>query len=127
MSNFFLPLSEKLKIKKIRLLSGLFIIISFFALTNSWVLLFASIICTLGIAIPLWFTIAYVIGDVLSLVVNLLAGSKGEEFTQDEHGAVERYVSDAKNRKISKSEVKMKLKDVGWDDQLIDKIVNSVY
>lgn len=131
MSNFLLPLSEKLKTKKIRLLSGFFIITSYFALTSNLATFFsilaASIICTGGIGGGLWLAIAYIIGTVLSLVVNLLAGSDRQELLPDEHRAVERYVSEAKNRKISKGEVKMNLKNVGWDDQLINKIVNSVY
>lgn len=127
MKNFLLSLSEKLKIKKIRVLSGFALILFYLILTNSLSILLVSIICTAGIGTAFWLAIAYIIGAILSIIVNFLVGSKRQELALDEKQAVEKYVREAKNQQLSRDEVKRKLIETGWNDQLITKIIDSVY
>lgn len=127
MKNFLLLLSEKLEIKKIRVLSGFVLILFCLILTNSLSMLYVSIICTAGIGTAFWLAIAYIIGTILSIIVNFLVGSKRRELALDEKQAVEKYVREAKERQLSRNEVRRKLIEAGWNDQLITKIINSIY
>lgn len=127
MKNFLLSLSESLNNKTIRILCGFFIIVFCLILTNSLAVLLVSIICTLGIAIPFWLAIAYIVGTIISLTINLLVSSKRRELSLDEKSALEKYIREAKDQQLSRMEVKKKLIDVGWSEQLVVNIVNSVY
>lgn len=127
MKKFLVSLSEKLRVKKVRILVGLVLILFYLICTNSLGLLLASVICTLGAGMVLWLAIAYIIGTALSMIVDFLAGSGRQELALDEERALEMYVRKVKDKQLLRSEVKMKLIDVGWNDQLITKIIDLVY
>lgn len=127
MKNFLVLLSEKLRTKKVRVSTGFVLILCGLIVTNSLTLLLYSVVCTLGAGLVLWLAAAYIIGAALSMIIDLLTGSGRQELALDEEKALEVYVREAKDQQLPRLDVEGKLNSAGWNDELIAKVINSVY